>query len=305
MASNKAIESIRKIQEAARLKVRGGAAPVVTLIPPAPITVVKPKVSAETLAKAKRQLHAKIATSVADSFDTLKRSVVDNTRRKNNQVISDILPQNCRFYQMGALAGAFIIECQPMRRTVFIGNEHSGRGESKNIPFPYFYFYVAFRKEEANGKYTIVGRGVGARTSPLSSVEDELGTIPLCHTQGNTQVCLPMTRAYYDTPNQMVEEFIESFWRSRFVYAFEPFTVGKQKIRGWNDWEKLDVLDMMKVNLQQASKVKTLLNTASAYENAGGDTGKLQTLVGRSEAAVQNAIKDAVNSLDLEKILGE
>jgi hypothetical protein len=310
MASNKAIESIRKIQEAARRKVQERlnrtAAPELVAAPVIEPVVVKPKVSAEALAKAKRQLHAKIATSVADSFDALKRSVVDNTRRKNNQVISDILPQNCRFYQMGAASGAFIIEYQPMRRTIFIGHEdYSNKNATKNVPFPYFYFYIAFRKEASNGKYTIVGRGVGARTSPLSSIEDELGRLPLCHTQGNTHVCLPMTKNYFDTPQEMAEEFIESFWRSRFVYHFETFNVGKQKIKSWDDWEKLDVMDMMKVSLHRASQVKTLLASASGYENAGNDTGKLQSMVGRSESAIQNAIKDAVNALDLEKILAE
>lgn len=299
MASNKAIESIRKIQEAARLKVqeklnrKGGSAPAI-----APVTV-EPKVD---LAKVKRQIHAQIATSVAESFDSLKRAVVEN-KRINQQVISDILPQNCRFYQMGVNAGAFVIEYQPMRRMVFIGHEYNNQpNKTRNLPFPYFYFYISFRKD--GGKFQIIGRGVGARISPLTSVDDELGHLPLCHTQGNTHVCLPMNRIHFSSLKEMADEFVEAFWQSRFVYNFEPFSVNKKRITSWEAWEKLDVMDMLKTTLQRGSSVKTLLNSAAGYDQ-DNSTGKLQSMVGRSEAAVQNAIKDAVNSLDLERFLSE
>jgi len=279
-------------KEAARLKVRGAA----------PISV-ESKVSAEALAKAKRKFHAKIATSVAKSFDSLKRTVVRLNHAK--QFVSDVLPMNCRFFQMGESTGSFIIEYQPMRRTIFIGSEEGKEDDDiVNVPFPYFYFYIAWRRYGAMhpkvrkykvGKYTIVGRGVGARTSPLTSIDDELGCLPLCHTMGNTYVCLPMPNFFFNSPQNMVDEFVETFWQSRFVYKFEQFSVGRKIIKSYADWEKLDVMEMLQAKLQNASQVKSLLRR---YEETT-HSAKLQSAVGRSEFAVQNAIKDAVAALDL------
>lgn len=304
MANTRAIESIRKIQEAARLKVQEKLnkknVPAVAAVQPKEVPAEQRK---EIVRKAKRQIHAKIAASVAESFDSLKRSVVA-TRKQNTQIISDILPQNCRFYQMGANAGTIILEYQPAKRIISIGNEYDDTGKSvktRNVPFPYFYFVISFRKD-ATG-FSVVQRGIGARNSPLHSVNDRLDSLPLCHTQGNHHVCQPMTKNYYSNLTEMADDFVQNFWRSRFVYPFEAFTVGKKKVNSWADWEKVDLLEMLKVNLRHGSTVSNLLENSVRYDNAADNSAKMQTAVGKSEAAVQNAIRDAVNGIDFETFL--
>jgi len=304
MGNTKAIESIRKIQLAAKERVQARLAQKgVTLPVPVPAVQVPALSKAERteiLRKTKRKFHATLATSIAEQFDSLKRSVVNNLKGKTGEVISEILPNNCRFYQMGENSGALILEYAPTKRIVHVGQDHGrNKGGTRNVAFPYFYFYVSFNKQ--GGFYNIVQRGVGARNSPLSSIDDSLGALPLPHTQGNLHVCQPMKTNQFRTIKDLAEEFVASFWQSRFVYEFEAFTVGKQRVKSWADWEKIDVLEMLKVKLENGTSVKDLLKIHTRYDNDVHVRNTLQGNVSKSENAIQTAIKNAVEGFNWDE----
>lgn len=207
----------------------------------------------------KENAKRKIFGSITNSFDNLKESIASA-----DTFISELLPQNCRFYKMGQKVGSFIIEQYPMRRTLSV--RIKGKDTTRNVPFPYFYFLISFIKNNEN--YTIIACGVGARKSPLTSIEDEISPFPLCHVTGIEQVCMPLSRTSFLSIKDMADECVETFFGSRFVYTFLSLD---KKIKSWDAWAKLEVPDMLKLSQKKCIKVKDLLSRYDFWDDAPTD----------------------------------
>lgn len=226
-----------------------------------------------------QKIHKKLYESIATTFEQVRKNVT-NVKDEANF----ILPTNCRFFKQSKGLGACIVEYSPMRRTVFTQNT------THNVPFPYFYFFAAWQSTGNQVAYR--GLGVGARTSPLSSPQDMIGLLPLAHTHGNDQICIPMQTAVFNSANALMQNFIQTFWQSKFVYQFEQFMVGDKLIKSFQDWEKLDTTDMLKAQLREGYSANALITRYVANNN-----NPFQAMIGQTEASIQSAIATTLRNL--------
>lgn len=306
---SKASDSIQKIQEAARQRVRQRLAKAgnsITSITDLPHTPIAQTVVLEKSSELQKKLHRKVDAVVAASFDDLKKSAVTSlTKDKTDEVLLEqVVPAHCRFIVQGEQRGLMILEYPPTTRII---NCYGHKGQnSLNIPFPYMYFIIGFIK---NGKkLSIQGRGMGARTSPLKSKEDNIGVLPMPHTQGLTYIC--QTNAnynnQYDNLEVMANDLVTTFWRTQFVQDFFPFTVDKKKISSWEDWAQLTVLDMLKTKLgaglsvaRLSEGIKKVSNHSSAIRNI------VQNLIGQAERKMRANVGLFMRELNLKDELVE
>lgn len=295
---SKASESIQKIQEAARQRVRQRLAKAgnsVTSIAELPQTPIAQTVVLQKSQELKRKLSREVDSILAESFGDLKRSAVDSLDNNTGEVLEEVVPNNCRFITQNDRQGVIILEYPPATRII---NCYGHRGQnSLNIPFPYMYFIFTFVKSE--GKYSIQQRGIGARTSPLKSKNDIIGILPMPHTQGLHYIC--QTNANhsnrYDNLEAMASDLVATFWRTQFVHEFMTFTVDKKKIKSWEEWSKLTVLDMLKVKLGAGSSITQLARGIRAND---ATRGVVQNLIGRAERKMRASVGLFVGQLNLK-----
>lgn len=307
---SKASESIRKIQEAARQrvleKVGKGESPKPTS---------KPVVSDELVwikaHELKKKVMSQVHTALADDFDSLKQEIVKQLSVDSVMPV-DVVPNNCRFIFENSNGrnnpGIMILEFPPTTRIVNAYCSRKGDRGSFNIPFPYFYFIIHFNKIVRNGTvdFLIGQRGVGARTSPLKSLNDKIGCIPIPHTQGLQYICQSEAKAGrpYESLQDLATDVVNTFWRTQFAHEFVPFTVDKKKVNSWTDWEKLSALDMLKVVLRGQTEVQLLIESATSVQN-NPLRGQIQNLVAQAERALQAKIKNVNFTKDIALAMKE
>ena len=307
---SKASDSIKKIQEAARQRVRQRLAKAgnsITSVAELPYTPIAQIVVSEKSNELQRKLHRKVDAILTASFGDLKKFAVASLSKDKNLdevLLEQVVPAHCRFIVQGEQRGLMILEYPPTTRII---NCSGYKGQnSLNIPFPYMYFIIGFIK---NGKkLSIQGRGMGARTSPLKSKEDNIGVLPMPHTQGLTYICQTNanSRNQYDNLEVMANDLVTTFWRTQFVHNFMSFTVDKKKINSWEDWAQLTVLDMLKTKLGTGMSVARLSDGIRKASNHSDATRSLvQNLIGQAERKMRSNVGLFMNELNLKDELTE
>lgn len=294
---NKASESIRKIQEAARQRVSE--------------RVSKGK---GTLSDAKTK--KAVLTALANHFDDLKQEIV--TQLSATAEMPSLPPMNCRCIvecnngRRGKRVtyceshGVMILEFPPTTRIINAVDRDlrvGGKFDMRkfNIPFPYFYFVIYFSKIiDSNNKiyFLINQRGVGARISPLKSLNDKIGCIPIPHTNGLNYICQSEgnTTSRYSSLQDLATDVVNTFWSTQFVHDFTSFVVDKKTIGSWSQWEKLTSLDMLEVNLQTQTTVQSLVDKVMQHRgNPLRNT--IQNLISQTEIKLQTEIQEELADL--------
>ena len=280
---NKASESIRKIQEAARQR-------------------VSERVSKD--AKTKKA----VLTVLANHFDDLKQEIV--TQLSATAEMPSLPPMNCRCIvecNNGRRSkrvtyceshGVMILEFPPTTRIINAVDRADGKFDigKFNIPFPYFYFVIYFSKIiDSNDKiyFLINQRGVGARISPLKFLNDKIGCIPIPHTNGLNYICQSEanTTSRYSSLQDLATDVANTFWSTQFVHDFTPFVVDKKRICSWSQWEKLTSLDMLKVNLQTQTTVQSLVDKVLQHRS-NPLRNTIQNLISQTEIKLQTEIQE-------------
>lgn len=255
---------------------------------------------------------SQVHTALADDFDSLKQEIVKQLSADSVMPV-DIVPNNCRFIFENSNGGnnntgIMILEFPPTTRIVNAYCDRKRDRGSFNIPFPYFYFIIQFNKIVKNGDVTfyIAQRGVGARTSPLKSLKDKIGCIPIPHTNGLHYICQSEAKAGspYGSLQDLATDVVNTFWRTQFAHEFVSFTVDKKKVNSWTDWEKLSALDMLKVVLRGQMEVQTLIEPVASAQN-NPLRGQIQNLVAQAERKLQAKIKDVDFTKDIAKAMKE
>lgn len=195
-------------------------------------------------------------------------------RDKTGAVV--LYPNNCRLLVENENgSGVVVIEDAPQLRTIFINNEKTAR-----ISLPYLVFTISFSKK--NDRYYPGQCGVGFRSSPLTSIDDKLGSpaLPHCDILGICQPLNNFPKNGVETISQIVDEFMNSFWNSAFVYTLQPFKVGKIKIKCFKDWEDLkNPLDILHGNFASHDMtVRKLVNEFGGRQPSGLDLLKVEKL---------------------------
>lgn len=305
---SKASESIRKIQEAARQRVLErmgkGERPKSTS-----------KISDELVwvkaAELKRAAMSQVHTALADNFDVLKQEIVRQFHESDKGLLQpvDIMPNNCRFVSQKNNAGIMILEFPPTNRIVNAYCSVTSKRRPFNIPFPYLYFILGFQKLQIDGEvaFRLSHRGIGARTSPLKSFDDEIGTIPIPHTEGLHYICQSEKSVVHKSLQDLTTDVVNTFWRTEFVHSFVGFKVNNKKVGSWTDWEKLTALDMLKVNLSNLTKVQKIinLNIGESVSSTNILRGQIQNLVAHAERTLHAKIKGYDFTKDIAKAMKE
>lgn len=288
-----ALESIRKIQEAARKKVSQRLSYLPKEIDNEEIIR---KVRLESI-KFIRKIQSEIFSTSTDFFQKL------NSNLKNFAESADykeILPSNCKYYSSFNGGGLVILEFLPQFRTVFTNNgeDHHKSDFTRKLPFPFLYFIVSYSKIKEN--YEVILRGIGCKNSPLKSFEDQIFHVPIPHTSSATHLCQPTKKYKFKNLSDMLEDTVVNFWGSKFIYIFNNFKIKNKTIKNYEEWEKLTPIDMLNMDYTGGKSIKSLLNASKkANYNKNSD---ISNLIYKFNSDFQIKMSKSLNVPNIEKL---
>lgn len=197
---------------------------------------VRGPVAVEVSNKVCRKVVDRFLTIFQDSLDQLRENVSERTifpnaaRTKNNEIM--VYPEGCRFmYTNQQNHGVMVIEQQPQVRTILLSDR-----SKRHIPLPYVVFVVQYVVR--HGSYNYAGLQVGFRNNPIKSLEDHLYSPSLPNFTNHT-VCMGSYEGVSngDTPTDVADDIIGTFWQSVFGNGFHGFKYGNKTISSWTAWE--------------------------------------------------------------------
>lgn len=251
-----ALESIRKIQEAARKKVSQRLSYL-----PKEINneEVIGKVRLESI-KFIRKLQAEIFSTSTEFFQKLN---TDLSKLNNSPVYKEILPPNCKYHSSFDGGGLIILEFLPQYRTVFTNNgvDHHNSSFTRKLAFPFLYFIISYSKIKED-HYEVIFRGIGCRNAPLKTMEDQIFHVPIPHTGNPTHLCQPSKKYRFNNLSDMLEDTVINFWGSKFIYQFYNFKIKNKTIKSYEEWETLSPIDMLNMTYTGGMTTKQLTNKA-------------------------------------------
>lgn len=225
-----------------------------------------------------------------------------------------IYPPNCRFFAENQDRGVMIIEEPPQYRTIFIGDPYDPYDEENietvRIPLPYLVFVICYAKNKGrSGPLYYAGNcGVGFRTTPISSLTDQLHppALPHCEVTG---VCVPAPGPSTSSVSDLIARYMESFWQTKFVHEFKSFCIApkgkKKRISSYKEWEKVDPLDMLTYSYstgQGGFTLESLMRSRMGTENYSPD--QLKEFSKIIEQTVSE-VSSSLNSAELSRAILE
>ena len=215
-------------------------------------------VVADVLTKFHHRLGVGVEDSVSDLLDDFKQKVV-------NQIINEadrwkipksdivIFPRNCRFFYEKGDSTIVVIEDEPKKRTVKLGNLVPSRASEfrrvgYTLPMPYV-VYVFHIKE-----FRLVNAYIGWRSTPLVKTADKLARPLLPNSHDNLEVCWGGTNGIIAAPSvaEVCDKAITQYWTSDFNGDLRSRWDNRgdvsDKLLDVNRWVAEDTMFMMSLN---------------------------------------------------------
>ncbi len=255
---------------------------------------VRGPVAVEVSNKVCRKVVDRFLTIFQNGLDEFREALAERTtfpsaaRTSNNEIM--VYPEGCRFmYTDQRSQGVMVIEQQPQVRTVLLSDR-----TKKHIPLPYVIFIVQYTVR--HGNYNYAGLRVGFRNSPIKSLEDRL-YLPSLPNFTEHQVCMGSYEGVTggDTPSDVADDIIGTFWQSVFGSGFHGFKYGNSNISSWTSWEAIagnNPLNILKAKWRQG---KLLSDLISQYSEANSGDGR------QVNDFVQKTWNRLANELDAEE----
>lgn len=274
--TNKIQESLLKIREEARKRVAQNLA-----------EISNPGISAESVVALRENLQGAVSKAISvragqlfvgDFAEQILNFAQQKERLLRYSFDDDdaiLAPPNCRLFLQNEEGGMVVIEEPPQYRTIFIGDNDDFDEDFDGfipirVPLPYLIFVINFSKRTATTRHGNEIRfypgscGLGFRNTPLKSVDDILFSpcLPHCDVNGS---CLPAPADGNNVP-ELIENYLNSFWRSGFVDGFRYFDLKHKgsprkvrNIRNYTEWSKVEPLDMLSYQSSISYNLKNLI----------------------------------------------
>jgi hypothetical protein len=233
---------------------------------------VRGPVAVEVSNKVCRKVVDRFLTIFQDGLDQFREALAERTtfpnapRSSNNEIM--VYPEGCRFmYTDQRSQGVMIIEQQPQVRTVLISDR-----TKRHIPLPYVIFVVYYTVR--HGNYNYAGLRVGFRNNPIKSLDDRL-YLPSLPNFTEHQVCMGSYEGVSggDTPSDVADDIIGTFWQSVFGSTFHGFSCGGTSVKSWDSWERVagtNPLNILKAKWRQGKQLSDLISQYSEANSTGG-----------------------------------
>ena len=214
-------------------------------------------VISDVMTKFYHKLGVGVEDSVADLLDDFKQKVV-------NQVINEadrwkipksdivIFPRNCRFFYEKGDSTIVVIEDEPKKRTVKLGNLVPSRASEPRrvgytLPMPYVVYIFHIKN------FRLVNSYIGWRTTPLIRTSDKLSRPLLPNSHESLEVCWGANSGIA-APSvvEVCDKAITQYWVSDFNgdlrTRWDSRGTVSDKLVDVSRWAAEDVMFMMSLN---------------------------------------------------------